>query len=119
MGALPVIGFLGLDVLLLWWCLRLVRTRQQAQTRITITAARVTLIHHSGDGTEKRAEMPSPFARVDLERGRDARITGLRLGHGHTAFVIGRFLAPADCESLVRAIRDALSRARLERLPDA
>jgi uncharacterized membrane protein len=41
----------------------------------------------------------------------------LRIEHGRTAFVIGRFLTPKERKSLAEGLRTALQRARCERHP--
>lgn len=44
-GALPVAGFFGLDVLLLWLFLRRAVRRSAEETQITITRAHIRLVH--------------------------------------------------------------------------
>lgn len=116
MGALPVLGFFGLDILAIWIAFRISFRRQKEETRVTVTARSIQLHHRDAKGREKLAEVPSAFARVEL-----AEPTGpadwLRIEHGRTAWVIGRFLTPDERKSFAGALRRALSAARSERHP--
>lgn len=116
MGAWPVIGFFGLDALALWFGFRLVRRRNREETRLRITAETLTMHHRDGKGREKTAEVPAAFARVELDEP-VGPTSWLRIEHGQTAYVIGRFLTPKERKSLAAGLRDALQRARAERYP--
>ena len=65
--------------------------------------------------TEKEAEVPTAFARVELDEPL-AWNSWLRIEHGQRAYVIGRFLTPKERKSLAEALRSALLRARSERV---
>lgn len=115
-GAWPVLGFFGLDALLIWYCFRLSFRDQSQRTRVKVTAERVFLHHTKPDGTEKSAELPTAFARVELDEPLKWD-SWLRIEHGSTAYIIGRFLTPKERKSLAMALRSALIKARSERLP--
>ncbi|MBY9067862.1 DUF2244 domain-containing protein [Hyphomonas sp. WL0036] len=116
MGALPILGFMGLDVLAIWLAFHISFRRQKEETRVTVTARAICLHHKDAKGGEKFAEVPSAFARVKL-----AEPAGpgdwLRIEHGKTAWVIGRFLTPDERKSFASALRQALASARAERYP--
>jgi uncharacterized membrane protein len=116
MGAWPVFGFFGLDVLLVWLAFRWHRGRTPEQTRVRITAESVELHHRDKRGRETSAQLPSAFARIELDEPVSA-YSWLRIEHGRTAFIIGRFLTPKERSSLAAALRLALKRARAERHP--
>jgi uncharacterized membrane protein len=116
MGALPVAGFLGVDVLALWLALRQIRKQQRERTRLWVTSSAVHLLHRAPNGAEKRAEVPTAFARVSLESPA-ATVSGVAIAYGQTAFVIGRYLSRTDGDALVRRIQSALRAARSERHP--
>lgn len=114
MGAFPVVGFFGLDALAIYLAFRWSFRRQREETRITITAKSVHLFHRKADGSERRVELPSAFARVELDEPVEST-SWLRIEHGRTAYVIGRFLTLPERKSLLLAVRSALISARSER----
>lgn len=114
--SIPIFGFLGLDIAALWLALRVIRKRGREETRIVITADTIEMHHRDPKGAEKHASLPSAFARVELDTP-VGPTSWLRIEHGKTAYVIGRFLTPEERESLANALRSALQRARAERYP--
>jgi uncharacterized membrane protein len=116
MGAAPILGFFGLDMVAIWLAFRLSFRKQREETRVTVTARSLTLHHKDAKGREKSAELPSAFTRVELEEP-VTPASWLRIEHGQTGFVIGRFLTPAERKSFATALRNALIQARSERLP--
>tara|TARA_R110001599_G_scaffold154209_2_gene339865 strand:+ start:472 stop:960 length:489 start_codon:yes stop_codon:yes gene_type:complete len=116
MGAFPVVGFFGLDALAVYIAFRASFRRQREQTRVTVTAKTMQLRHRAADGSEKSVEFPSAFTRVELDEPLSPT-SWLRIEHGRTAYVIGRFLTCPERKSLSIAIRAALQNARAERHP--
>ena len=116
MGAIPVIGFFGLDALAFYFAFRMSFRKQREETRIIVTAKELRLTHTRANGAEKSASLPSAFARVELAEPLTAN-SWLRIEYGKTAYVIGRFLTLPERKSLARAIRAALHDARHERHP--
>lgn len=115
-GAWPVIGFFGLDALLIWLLFRRNFRDQRQRTRVRVTAEHVRLHHIRPDGSEKAAEVPTAFARVELDEPLTWN-SWLRIEHGQRAYIIGRFLTPKERKSLADALQTALIKARSERLP--
>jgi len=110
-GALPVLGFFGLDAALLIGALWLSRRNQRQETRIRVTRESVDLRHSDGRGGVKTASLPTAFARVELDR--PARPTsGLRLCLSDKVYVVGRFLTPEEREDFADALEGAIRRAR-------
>lgn len=116
MGALPVLGFFGLDMVAIWLAFRLSFNQQREQTRVVVTARAIRLHHTNRKGREKEAEVPTAFARVELEEPVQPA-SWLRIEHGRTAWVIGRFLTPEERLSFAKALRNAVRAARSERAP--
>ena len=116
MGALPVLGFMGLDILAIWLAFRISFSRQKEETRVTVTARTIRLHHKDAKGGEKRAELPSAFARVELDEPAGPA-SWLRIEHGKTAWIIGRFLTPPERSDFAKALRKALLAAKSERYP--
>lgn len=116
MGAAPILGFFGLDMLAIWLAFRLSFRKQREQTHITVTARRIHMLHKDAKGRHKEAEVPTAFARVELDEPL-TYASWLRIEHGRTAWVIGRFLTIEERKSFAVALRGALKAARAERLP--
>ncbi|OZB13853.1 MAG: hypothetical protein B7X53_15180 [Hyphomonas sp. 34-62-18] len=116
MGALPILGFMGLDIAVIWLAFHISYKRQREETRVIVTARSIRLHHKDAKGREKHAEVPSAFARIELDEPAGPA-SWLRIEHGKTAWVIGRFLTPPERSSLAKALRQALLAAKAERHP--
>ncbi|MFN7163802.1 MAG: DUF2244 domain-containing protein [Hyphomonas sp.] len=116
MGAAPILGFFGLDMLAIWLAFRLSFRKLREETHITVTARCIRMEHIDHKGRQKVAEVPTAFARVELDEPL-TYASWLRIEHGRTAWVIGRFLTMDERKSLARSLRSALRAARSERLP--
>ena len=114
MGAFPVIGFFGLDALIIWLAFRWSFRSMKQETRVRITAKQIDLVHSQPGKPPRETNLPTAFARVSLEFP-ERRPSELKLAHADKAWVIGRFLTPAERKSLKKAIEIAIWRARNER----
>jgi uncharacterized membrane protein len=110
-GAWPVFGFLGLDVLLIWLAFRAsYRSGRLAETvKLTDDALEVRRVDAYGRGRAWR--VPPTWLRVEISNvgEHDCRVT-LR-SHGEER-VVGAFLAPEERKDLADALRAALARQR-------
>lgn len=114
MGAWPIVGFLGLDVLALWAVFKVSFRSQTARTYVRVTAETVDVKKVDGWGRERSARLPSHFARVEYDR----RATGpnaLRLASSAKAYPLGEHLTPRERETFARRLTQAISDARRER----
>ncbi len=114
MGAFPVIGFFGLDALIIWLAFRYSFRALKQETRVRVTAETIELIHKEPGREARQARLPTAFARVKLDFP-ERKPSELQLAHGSQAWVIGRFLTPGERKSLKRALEDAIRQARDER----
>ena len=114
MGAFPVIGFFGLDALAIWFAFRLSFRSLKQETRVRVTAEQIDLTHTQPGRSPRHAKLPTAFARVHLDFPA-RRPSELKLAHAGKAWVIGRFLTPAERKSLRDALENAILRARNER----
>lgn len=114
MGAFPVLGFFGLDALAIWLAFRASFRAQRQETRIRITADSFDLFHSQPGTVDRHESMPTAFTRVDLHRDGKGP-SELQISHAGRTFVIGRFLAPAERQSLAEALQRAINKAREER----
>jgi len=103
-GAWPVFGFFGLDVLLVYLAFRANYRSARAYEEVTVTASELTLrkVNHRG------------AVWVRLERVVHAEFGIERLflvSHGRRVAIAG-FLSPAEKASFARALTSALGEAR-------
>ena len=113
-GAWPVVGFLGVEILAIWLVFQWSFRAQTARTYVRVTAEEVDVRKVDGWGRERRASMASHFARVEFDR----TVTGphaLRLTTSRSAYTLGEFLTPPERESFARRLMQAISDARRER----
>ncbi|MAK59723.1 MAG: hypothetical protein CMK09_01970 [Ponticaulis sp.] len=114
LGAFPIIGFFGLDVLAIWIAFKLCFRYQRQWTRVRVTAENLRVDHMNPKGETSFIELPSAFARIELSEPLTP-YSWLTLAYQRQAYVIGRFLTVDERKSLADAIRTALLKARSER----
>ena len=114
MGAFPVIGFFGLDALAIWFAFRWSFRALKQETRVRVTAEQIELSHEQPGRPPRTASLPTAFTRVQLDFPA-RRPSELKLAHGDQAWVIGRFLTPAERKSLKAALEKAIWSAQNER----
>lgn len=114
LGAFPIIGFFGLDVLAIWVAFKVCFRYQKQWTRVRVTADHLRVDHVSPKGKASFVELPSAFARIELTEPLTPN-SWLTLAYQRQAYVIGRFLTVDERKSLADAIRAALQKARSER----
>lgn len=114
MGAFPVIGFFGLDALVIWLAFHLSFRSLKQETRVRITAEQIDLRHTRPGQKPREAHMPTAFTQVRLDFP-ERRPSELKLAHAGKAWVIGRFLTPDERKTLKEALESAIWRAQNER----
>jgi uncharacterized membrane protein len=114
MGAWPVVGFLGLDVLAVWAVFKLSFRAQTARTYVRVTADAVDVRKVDGWGRERRASLSAYFARVEFDRSAPGP-NALRLAASARSYPLGEHLTPRERETFARRLSQAISDARRER----
>lgn len=109
-GAWPVVGFLGLDVVLIYVAFRLSYARAREFEHIRLTADTLTIERASHAGT-RRVELQPYWLRVELieKSGRTGRLLLASHGRSHT---VGAFLAPSERAQLATLLRTAIADLR-------
>jgi len=106
-GAWPVIGFLGLDVLLVWLAFRMNYARARQSERIVLHRDRMSIWRRDHWGREQVVELQPYWLRVRVVRHQGAVSRLLLASHGRR-HVIGQFLAPDERERLALHLDDVL-----------
>jgi uncharacterized membrane protein len=110
-GAWPVLGFLGLDVLLVYIAFRLNYRSGRRYETLEITPARFVLTRVHPSGRQEQLECNPYWARVNLREWPDGR-TALSVISRGTELAFGSFLTDDERRDLASALREALLTAR-------
>lgn len=115
MGAWPIMGFMGLDVLLVYVAFRLNFRALRVYETVALGPEDLTVTRVAPDGKEQAWHFNPYWVRVSVDErvGRSSELS--LVSHGHR-LVFGAFLTDPEREDLADALKDAL---RQSRLPDA
>lgn len=109
-GAWPVIGFVGLDVALVWFAFR-ASYGDRRYERVRLLGGTLTIERVDRHGRPARLEFPSYWLRVSLEELQEGSNRLVLSSHGqHVA--VGSFLSPGERTEIAAALQEALARSR-------
>jgi uncharacterized membrane protein len=109
-GAWPVAGFMGLDVVLIWWAFKKNFADARRAERITVQDDLVTVQRISPEGVKEILEFNRRWLKVELEFDDAREIVGrLLLVYRGALTEIGAFLGGDERQSLSKALRAALA----------
>jgi uncharacterized membrane protein len=112
MGAWPVVGFCGLDILGLQIAFRLsYRAARQAE-EITLTRDRLSVKRIAANGAESERDFNPYWARLEIDRHPEIGVTRLRIASHGDRLVVGSFLGPGERERFANAFAAALLHLR-------
>ena len=111
-GAWPVVGFLGLDVALLYWAFKLNYAHAAAYEEVTVTAAELKLRKVSHRGKVQEWTLNPHWTKLDREAHADFGLLRLFLVSRGKRFAVANFLAPQERESFADALSNALNEAK-------
>jgi uncharacterized membrane protein len=111
-GAWPVLGFFGLDVLLLYWAFRLNYRHADAYEQVTVTPStlKVRKVSHLGRACEW--VLNPLWVRLDKIELEEFGIDRLFLISRGRKLTIASFLGPDEKASFAKELGNALSEAR-------
>jgi uncharacterized membrane protein len=111
-GAWPVVGFFGLDVLLVWIAFRASYRSGRAREEVAVSRTDVAIRHVSPAGAVREAHYNPFWARFNVARHDEFGIVGMRVvGEGRQTEV-GQLLNPDDRESFATEFNRALLAAK-------
>lgn len=111
-GAWPIVGLLGLDVLALWWAMSASLKSGNAFEEVTLWPDALEIRHVTGWGRERRHSFNPFWVRLNVERDYEDRVTRLLLILRNRQLEIGSFLNPDDKASFAKVFSQALYRAK-------
>jgi uncharacterized membrane protein len=112
MGAWPVLGFFGLDVLAIWWAFRINFHRARASEEILVTPSELRLRRTSHRGHVVEFVLNPLWVRLDQVVHEEYGIENLYLVSRGRSLAIASFLGPDEKASFAKALTAALQAAR-------
>jgi len=111
-GAWPVLGFFGLDVLLLYWAFRLNYRHAMAYEEVMVTPAALTVRKVSHRGKVREWVLNPLWVRLDKVSHEEFGIERLFLTSRGRTLAVGNFLGPDEKASFAQALGDAIGEAK-------
>jgi uncharacterized membrane protein len=112
LGAWPIVGFLGLDVLAVWWALAASMRDGKRFERVTLWPDELEVKRVSARGKEELLTFNPFFVKLVIDRDYNERTTALHLRTRDNDTEIGAFLNADDKASFAKAFGTALKKAR-------
>src|SRR6202035_285727 len=112
MGAWPVFGFFGLDVLAIYWAFRINFRRAQATEEISVTPSELRVRRVSHRGRVVEFVLNPLWVRLDQKTHAKFGIEKLYLVSKGRHVAIASFLGPDEKASFAKALTAALQAAR-------
>src|SRR5258707_6964930 len=111
LGAWPILGFFGLDVLLVYLAFRASYRSARMHEWVRLTEDTLTVDRVAQRGERRRWQFQPYWLRVVFEEQEETNRLVLT-SHGRE-LVLGGFLAPNERKTLAMALKEALTRWRL------
>jgi uncharacterized membrane protein len=112
LGAWPVFGFLGLDVLLVYWAFRANFCAARAYEEVTVTATELTVRQVSHRGAVREWTLNPVWVRLDRIVHEEYGIERLFLVSRGRRLTIASFLGADEKKSFATALAAALGEAK-------
>ena len=112
MGAWPVIGFLGLDVLLVYWAFRVNYRAAAAYEEVTVTPSELKLRRVSHRGEVAEWSLNPIWTQLDRETHDEFGLLRLFLVSRGRRVPVAGFLSPKEKESFAKALAAAIGEAK-------
>ena len=112
LGAWPIFGFFGLDILLVWLAFRWNYHAARAHEEVLLSPAHLAIRKHAASGKKSEHGFNPFWAKFDVRRHEFAGITRMSVSSEGRAVTLGGFLNPDDRESFAKAFSSALVQAR-------
>ncbi|MBZ9935827.1 DUF2244 domain-containing protein [Mesorhizobium sp. BR1-1-16] len=112
LGAWPIAGFFGLDILAIQFAFRLNYRSARAREFVEVTRDRIEIRRVAASGKTEVFDFNPYWARFEVERVPDWGITRMMLASHGRRLAIGNFLNPDDREGFATAFQEALARVR-------
>jgi len=112
MGAWPIVGFLGLDLALIWWAFAASARDGKRYEQITLWPDQLEFKQVDGAGKETLTRFNPNAVKLVVDRDFNERTTGIHLRNADRDLVLGAFLNADEKSSFAKAFGTALRQAR-------
>jgi uncharacterized membrane protein len=112
LGAWPILGFFGLDVLLLWFALRVNYRDADAYEDIRMTPVQLHVLQVSKYGEQRETDFNPRWTRLEKTEDELAGVTKISLVSRGIALAVGSFLPPFYKKELAAHLSKALATAK-------
>jgi len=112
LGAWPVVGFFGLDVVLIYWAFRINYRAARAYEEVMVTASELRVRKVSHRGRVAEWSLNPLWVRLDRDTHEEFGIERLFLVSRGRKLPIGGFLSPGEKESFADALAAAIGEAK-------
>jgi len=112
LGGWPVLGFLGLDILLIYLAFRMSYAQMAAFERVTILQDALVVERVDRQGARREWRFPAYWVSVWYEGDEDTGVSTVTLRSHGRALEIGGFLSPFERKDFAETLREALHKAR-------
>jgi len=110
MGAWPVMGFFGLDVVLIYLAFRANYRAGRAFETVEVTPDKLTVTRFSKDGYSERFDFQTYWVRIFLDEETTGR-THLRLRSHGKDFIFGQFLSDDERREFAGVLKSEVAAA--------
>jgi uncharacterized membrane protein len=114
LGAWPVIGFLGAEILIVWLAFKMNYRAGQLVEKVEITPSYVQITRTNWRGNETQICLDSPWVRAKLLEEQEHRPKLFLCAHAQET-EIGSFMPPVEKSALAKALNEALIRMRFDK----
>ncbi len=111
LGAWPVLGFFGLEFVLVWLAFRMSYRQGRLHERVRVWADQMLVARRHPSGHEQHWTVPSAWTRVDIDEP-VRHHSQVRLSNRGKTLILGSFLAPEERGAFALALRNAIAAAR-------
>lgn len=112
MGAWPIVGFLGLDILAIGWALAASMKASKQYEEVTLWPDELEVKRVAANGKAEITRFNPFFVKLVIDRDFNERTTALHLRSRETNLTIGAFMNPDDKASFAKVFGTALKKAR-------
>ncbi|MSP74944.1 MAG: DUF2244 domain-containing protein [Rhodospirillaceae bacterium] len=106
LGAWPVMGFMGLDIWLLWWLFKRSYLDARRSETLVLTDSELLVDRVAPDGEREEHRLDAYWLRLDVT---EERLVAISKGN---RLVLGRFLSPEERLALAERLKAALADMR-------